>query len=101
MIGESMDLPTQALALGYLSLSWGFGTILGMLCHKIPCFAVRQHTLMCCATTHLAVPRYNTPATMLYVSAYKQQLHSLSSSAHLYLLQCILVAHTKAAFGPA
>ena len=24
-----MDLPTQALALGYLSLSWGFGTILG------------------------------------------------------------------------
>lgn len=29
MIGESMDLPTQALALGYLSLSWGFGTILG------------------------------------------------------------------------
>lgn len=30
MIGESMDLPTQALALGYLSLSWGFGTILGM-----------------------------------------------------------------------
>ena len=25
-----MDLPTQALALGYLSLSWGFGTILGM-----------------------------------------------------------------------
>ena len=29
MIGESMDLSTQALALGYLSLSWGFGTILG------------------------------------------------------------------------
>ncbi|DBA69909.1 TPA: hypothetical protein ACH3X2_012406 [Trebouxia sp. C0005] len=26
-----MDLPTQALALGYLSLSWGFGTILGDL----------------------------------------------------------------------
>ena len=29
MIGESMDLPTQALALGYLSLAWGLGTILG------------------------------------------------------------------------
>lgn len=37
MIGESMDLPTQALALGYLSLSWGFGTILGMFHHHTPC----------------------------------------------------------------
>ena len=37
MIGESMDLPTQALALGYLSLSWGFGTILGMIHDHPPC----------------------------------------------------------------
>ncbi len=29
MIGESMDLGTQAKALGYLSLAWGMGTILG------------------------------------------------------------------------
>ena len=36
MIGESMDLPTQALALGYLSLSWGFGTILGIFCDHTP-----------------------------------------------------------------
>lgn len=34
MIGESMDVPTQALALGYLSLAWGFGTILGELLHQ-------------------------------------------------------------------
>ncbi|DBB02074.1 TPA: hypothetical protein ACH3X1_000646 [Trebouxia sp. C0004] len=31
MIGESMDLGTQAKALGYLSLAWGLGTILGPL----------------------------------------------------------------------
>lgn len=33
-----MDLPTQALALGYLSLSWGFGTILGeqLCCAVLP-----------------------------------------------------------------
>ena len=36
MIGESMDLPTQALALGYLSLSWGFGTILGEYVSNLP-----------------------------------------------------------------
>lgn len=38
MIGESMDLPTQAHAMGYLSLAWGLGTILGTLlwlAHKV------------------------------------------------------------------
>ena len=29
MIGESMDLQAQAQAMGYLSLAWGLGTILG------------------------------------------------------------------------
>lgn len=54
MIGESMDLPTQALALGYLSLSWGFGTILGTLC--------QQHTLLsCCTCQHTNPPLQPLP----------------------------------------
>ncbi len=51
-----MDLPTQALALGYLSLSWGFGTILGeqlfsdvLLCSLLP---VYTRDLQNCLTSH-------------------------------------------------
>ncbi len=42
MIGESMDLPTQAKALGYLSLAWGLGTILGELtfCKELPAMII-------------------------------------------------------------
>ena len=51
MIGESMDLSTQALALGYLSLSWGFGTILGQQpllgsCCLTQCMAAAEASLL-------------------------------------------------------
>ena len=56
MIGESMDLPTQALALGYLSLSWGFGTILGeqLFCDVLLCslLTVYSGALQNCLTSH-------------------------------------------------
>lgn len=53
MIGESMDLPTQALALGYLSLSWGFGTILGE--HKLQ-LAVDEFLHHCVASQYIIPP---------------------------------------------
>ena len=50
-----MDLPTQALALGYLSLSWGFGTILGeqLFCAVLLCF------LLCVCTGFLKEKKRN------------------------------------------
>ncbi len=51
-----MDLPTQALALGYLSLSWGFGTILGeqLFCAVLLCSLLPVYTggLQTCLTSH-------------------------------------------------
>jgi len=51
-----MDLPTQALALGYLSLSWGFGTILGeqLFCVVLLCSLLPVYTgdLQSCLTSH-------------------------------------------------
>lgn len=55
MIGESMDLPTQALALGYLSLSWGFGTILGQhdpLIAVLRPITTYHHDLPCLSCLH-------------------------------------------------
>lgn len=43
-----MDLPTQALALGYLSLSWGFGTILGDLSEE-------SSVMSCCAPCSMSI----------------------------------------------
>lgn len=49
MIGESMDMQAQAQAMGYLSLAWGLGTILGK-----PHPHAHVHTIGClCNSTFL------------------------------------------------
>lgn len=65
-----MDLPTQALALGYLSLAWGFGTILGELPAHMPCFYLacgRLLILQLQAFSYISITAHNLQCSVVFV----------------------------------